>query len=131
MPSTRKRAQLGRLLLRVATALLLAIHGWFRLLEGTVGVFGEWLSSQGIPAGSAVAATITALEILGTPLLALGHFLRPLAAIYAAYLIAGIIMVHGPEGWFVVGGGRNGAEYSFLLVVCLTSIAMMHDAPTA
>ena len=28
----------------------------------------------------------------------------------------GIILVHLREGWFVVGGGRNGVEYSVLLV---------------
>ena len=31
-------------------------------------------------------------------------------------------MVHGPEGWFVVGGGRNGVEFSVLLICCLVSL---------
>ena len=30
------------------------------------------------------------------------------------------------EGWFVVGGGRNGVEYSVLLLVCL--VALVFDA---
>lgn len=34
----------------------------------------------------------------------------------------GIVLVHYQEGWFVVGGGRNGMEYNFLLICVLISI---------
>jgi putative oxidoreductase len=34
----------------------------------------------------------------------------------------GIIMVHYPEGWFVVGAGRNGVEFNFLLIFTLVTI---------
>ena len=34
-----------------------------------------------------------------------------------------MILVHLPAGWFVVGGGRNGMEYSVLLIVALLGIA--------
>jgi putative oxidoreductase len=37
-------------------------------------------------------------------------------------LIAGIIMIHGREGWFVVGGGRNGMEFNFLLIFALLTL---------
>ncbi len=33
--------------------------------------------------------------------------------------IMGIIMVHYSEGWFVVGGGRNGVEFNILLISVL------------
>ena len=33
--------------------------------------------------------------------------------------LAGIVLVHAPAGWFVVGLGRNGMEYSVLLIACL------------
>jgi len=49
-----------------------------------------------------------------TSLAALGH---------AAILTLGMILVHWPEGWFVVGGGRNGMEYSVLLIISLLAIA--------
>ena len=32
-------------------------------------------------------------------------------------------MVHWKEGWFVVGAGRNGMEYSALLIASLLAIA--------
>ena len=34
----------------------------------------------------------------------------------------GIIMIHFQEGWFVVGGGRNGMEFNFLLIFVLVAI---------
>jgi putative oxidoreductase len=37
-------------------------------------------------------------------------------------LIAGIFMIHLKEGWFVVGGGRNGVEFNFLLIMSLLTI---------
>ena len=37
-------------------------------------------------------------------------------------LIAGIATVHFKEGWYVVGGGRNGWEYNFLLIIALLTI---------
>lgn len=35
----------------------------------------------------------------------------------------GIILVHRYDGWFVVGGGRNGMEYSVLLISSLFIVA--------
>lgn len=31
-------------------------------------------------------------------------------------------MIHFKEGWFVVGNGRNGMEFNFLLVAALLTI---------
>lgn len=109
--------------LRVAVAALLAVHGWARLLNDAVAPFGGFLDAAGIPAGLAVAWGVTALEIAGTPLLAAGQLAQPLAVAYAVVYTAGIALVHAPAGWFVVGLGRNGMEYSVLLIVCLGLIA--------
>lgn len=43
----------------------------------------------------------------------------------------GIVLVHAPEGWFVVGLGRNGMEYSVLLIVCLLSLAYQDMSKTS
>ena len=120
------RSEIGWHVLRITLAILLAAHGWVRLLGGGVEPFGEWLTSQGIPAGFAIAATITALEIVGTILLALRKLVLPLTLAYACIYAVGIVMVHAPEGWFVVGRGRNGAEYSVLLIVTLLCVGLQH-----
>lgn len=113
--------------LRVVVAILLAIHGWSRFLAEAVAPFGTWLAEQGLLAGLVIAIVITALEILATPILALGILVRPLCAIFAIIYAVGAVMVHAPAGWFVVGLGRNGMEYSVLLIVCLMVIALGHQ----
>ena len=114
------------LLLRVCLSALIAAHGWARFHAAAIVPFGVWLDSQGVPFGAAIAYAITALEIIGTPLLALGYFVLPLCAAYAAIYLAGIVLVHAPEGWFVVGLGRNGMEYSVLLIVCLICVGFQY-----
>ena len=112
-------------LLRVALAGLLAAHGWARWHAGAVTPFGHWLDSQGVPFGMAVAVAVTAYEILGTPLLAWGRwFLLPITLLYAFIYTVGLFMVHATAGWFVVGLGRNGMEYSVLLIVCLLCVGL-------
>lgn len=110
--------------LRVGVAILLFIHGAFRASTGGVAGFGEWLSSLGLPAGIAWAWSVTLIELLATPLLAAGKFVIPIASYLAFQLILGVALVHFPEGWFVVGGGRNGMEYSVLLVLSLVVIVL-------
>ena len=114
----------ARTLLRVTVALLLFIHGAYRLLVHGVPDFGGFLASKGFPFGVALAGAITAFELAGGTLLAWGRLVRPVACGFMANLLAGILLVHGREGWFVVGGGRNGVEYSVLLIACLASLCL-------
>ncbi len=109
-------------LLRVVVSIIIATHGWHRLLEGSTGLFAEWLASQGIPLAIVVAWFVTLTEVVGSPLLALGILRRPLAATYILIYLCGLFMAHLPSGWFVVGAGRNGIEYSTLLITTLIFI---------
>jgi putative oxidoreductase len=112
------------IVLRCLVGLHLFLHGLTRLTgDGYVAGFGSFLSGSGIPGGLALAWAITLFEVVGTPLLALGWQQRWIALGFAAELAAGIVMVHAKEGWFVVGDGRNGAEYSVLLIGVLLAIA--------
>jgi putative oxidoreductase len=111
-------------LLRVGTAILLLIHGVARARLGIVDDFGVALEAWGFPAGLALAWAITVVEIAGGAMLAAGYFVRPLAGWFAFQLAMGIYLIHGPAGWFVVGAGRNGMEYSVLLILCLVVIIM-------
>jgi len=126
LDSPESRSALGWTVLRLAVAGIIAIHGWVRLLDGGVVPFGDWLSSQGLPAGLAIASAITAIEILGTPFLAARRFVLPLTLSYASLYAVGIVMIHAKAGWFVVGKGRNGAEFSVLLIVALLCIGLQH-----
>lgn len=123
-PSSRDR--IAWTVLRVILALLIAAHGWVRFLDGGVVPFGAWLDAQGLPFGVAIAAAITAIEILGTPVFATGRLAWPLSLVFSAIYAVGIALVHAPAGWFVVGAGRNGAEYSVLLIVALLCVGWQH-----
>jgi putative oxidoreductase len=126
MPSATTRAvRWGATLLRGAVASVFVIHGVTRTVLGTVGHFGVFLSNSGLPFGTAVAWLLTIVEILGGVAFALGAAVRPLAIWFAVQMCVGILLVHGKEGWFVVGAGRNGAEYSVLIVACLTAVALI------
>lgn len=109
--------------LRIAVAVLLIIHGIARAWLGIVDDFSGFLDSLGFPLGGVIAWLITVVEIVGGLALAAGFFVRPLAIWFAVELLAGIALVHASEGWFVVGAGRNGMEYSVLLIVVLVLLA--------
>ena len=121
---TRKSSPRSIALVRIATGIVLGLHGWSRLLSGGYEGFGGYLLSQGIPLPSAVALGITLFEIVGSLLLVSRRLVIPAAIGHALILAGGIVMVHGPEGWFVVGAGRNGVEFSVLLLACLAAVVV-------
>lgn len=119
-----QRAAVGLLVLRLVLAGLIAAHGWARWYHGGVAPFGQWLDGLGFPFGMAIAIGVTVIEIVGTPVYALGRLLLPLSLAYSAIYLTGIVLVHAPAGWFVVGLGRNGMEYSVLLIACLLIVGL-------
>ena len=108
------------LIIRIAAAGNLFIHGMYRLLSGSVYFFEEYLQGVGFP--PYVAFAITFFEIIASVLILANRWVRILSICFIAELVAGIIMVHAREGWFVVGGGRNGMEYSVLLILCFAAL---------
>lgn len=110
--------------IRIAVAVLLGVHGNSRAWKGAVSGFGEFLSSQGFPFGLGIAWAITIFEIVGVLVLAQGRWARAVVPGFIGILLGGIVLVHAREGWFVVGGGTNGVEYSVLLIASLITIGL-------
>ncbi len=108
---------------RVVLAAMMFIHGAARVSAGTVGGFGEYLGAQGFPLGFYLAWAITLSELIGGVLLAVGFYSWIIALVFAAKLIVGIYLIHWAEGWFVVGAGRNGMEFSVVLILSLLAVA--------
>ncbi|HSR52468.1 MAG TPA: DoxX family protein [Acidobacteriota bacterium] len=108
--------------LRMVVAALLLIHGVARMALGLVDDFGVFLAAVGFPLAYALAWAVTVIEIVGSLVLGLGWHVRILGLYFAAQLLAGIVLVHASEGWFVVGAGRNGVEYSVLLIAVLLAV---------
>ena len=78
------------------------------------------------PFGVAIAWAIKISHVVCAVLLLLNKYIVAAGTITIIILIAGIVMVHYPEGWFVVGGGRNGMEYNFLLIAVIVSLMLPH-----
>jgi putative oxidoreductase len=111
---------------RAALAVIIGAHGWARWLAGGVPPFGGFLDSLGLPGGIYWAGMVTALEVVGSLLLLVGRWVAPLAVVFSFVYLLGIITVHAREGWFVVGLGRNGSEFSVLIIVALLALALQH-----
>lgn len=119
------RGEFALAAVRIMVAILLFIHGLSRLIHDGVVPFGGWLDTQGFPFGLGIAWFVTGYELVAAPLLAIGlrRWVTPICVVFIAIYSFGIWLVHWPAGWFVVGAGRNGMEYSVLLIVCLAAIA--------
>ncbi len=111
---------------RIAVALIMFVHGVGRIYLGIVGGFGEFLTLNGFPLGFYLAWAITIFEIVGSISIAIGFYVAPLAIIFALHLLCGIYLVHLKDGWFVVGAGRNGVEFSVLLIASFITLAISH-----
>lgn len=123
--STTQR--LGSILVRVVVAVMLAVHGIARVRLQLVDEFGVFLGGYSfVPAPQVMAWVITIMEIVGGAALALGLFVVLLCGWFAVQLAVGIVLVHAQAGWFVVGAGQNGMEYSVMLMTCLAAVALLH-----
>ncbi|TBX70021.1 DoxX family protein [Flavobacterium silvisoli] len=112
-------------ILRIALAVIFlshSLHGIFT--NNDVNDFGNlFLNKIGFaPFGNLIAWSVVILQIITSFLLIINRYCKTACAINIFILTAGILTVHLREGWFVVGGGRNGMEFSFLLICVLLSI---------
>ena len=124
-----QRQNYALVFLRIFLAATMIVHAVARIYANGVAPFGEFLTVSGFPFGLYLAWAITIFEIVSGIALAIGYYVPILAVIFALHLITGIVLVHAQDGWFVVGLGRNGAEYSVLLIVSFLVTAFSHKEP--
>lgn len=121
----------GLELVRLATALIVAVHPLHGLWSGgdwgaDVTGFGAFLSSQGLPLGVLLAWGTILLQLAAVVALLVRRLVVPACLALLLVLGAGVVLIHAHEGWFVVGAGRNGMEFSVLLMACLAGILVAH-----
>ncbi len=114
----------GNLLLRIAVVVILLTHSVFGIFNNGINDFGNlFLNQIGFaPFGVIIAWSIKLSHIVAAILLLLNKYVKLAGFVTIFVLIMGIVLVHFQEGWFVVGGGRNGVEYNFLLICVLLAI---------
>jgi putative oxidoreductase len=111
-------------LLKLTLAVTMLAHSVPVMINGGVNAFGRsFLDPAGFaPFGLPLAWAIKLSHVAMAAALVSGRFLKPLGWITISVLVGGIIMVHGREGWFVVGGGRNGVEFNVLLIAAFLTV---------
>lgn len=111
-------------LLRATSAIILLMHSIPAIFNNGVNDFGRYyLNEVGFdPMGIPLAWAIKLSHVAAAICLLVNKYIRWAAVITILILIAGIIMVHYKEGWYVVGGGRNGMEFNFLFITVLITI---------
>lgn len=109
---------LGLAILRVVVGVIFIAHGAPKLfggMEGTAGFFG----SIGIPLPLVAAWGVALLEFAGGLALVGGLLVTPVSLLLAIHMLAGIILVHAPNGFYVIGPGSGGIEFNLLLLASL------------
>jgi putative oxidoreductase len=111
-------------LLRIAVAIILIMHSVPGMLNNGVNDFGKlYLNEIGFaPIGVPLAWAIKISHVVVALCLVFEKYVKSACIITILILIAGIVMLHMKEGWFVVGGGRNGVEFNFLMIMVLLTI---------
>jgi len=114
-------------LLRLGVATIFLSHSLHGIFTGNdVNDFGNlFLNKIGFsPFGVFIAWGVVISQIITSLLLIANKVVRISCIINIVILIFGIITVHFTEGWYVVGAGRNGMEFSFILIVVLVAIVI-------
>ena len=111
-------------LLRLAVAIILLAHGIPGMLDGSINDFGNlYLNPNGFaPLGVPIAWAVKLSHVVAAFCLLFEKYMKLASIITVFILLVGIIMIHIKEGWFVVGGGRNGMEFNFLLIFVILAI---------
>lgn len=110
--------------LRIALIIVFLMHSVPGMFNNGINDFGNlYLNHIGFaPFGLPLAWAIKLSHIAVSFSLLTDKYLKLTSFITIIVLLVGIFMVHLPDGWFVVGGGRNGIEFNFLLIMTLLSV---------
>ncbi|MES2649321.1 MAG: DoxX family protein [Bacteroidota bacterium] len=111
-------------LLRFPVAIILLMHSVPGIFNNGINDFGNlYLNTIGFaPFGLYIAWAIKLSHIVCAICLLLDKYVKWAAITTILILLTGIFLVHLKDGWFVVGGGRNGVEFNFLLIFVLFAI---------
>lgn len=113
-----------RFLLRFPVIVILLVHSITGMFNNGINDFGNlYLNQIGFsPVGVPLAWAIKLSHVFCAICLVLNRYVMVSCILNIFILLMGIILIHLKEGWFVVGGGRNGIEFNFLLIFVLLAI---------
>jgi putative oxidoreductase len=111
-------------LLRLAIAIILLMHSVPGMFNNGINDFGNmYLNQIGFaPVGLPLAWMVKLSHVVSAGCLLFEKYVKWASIVTILILLTGIVLIHYEEGWFVVGGGRNGLEFNFLLIFALLTI---------
>lgn len=119
---------LGLAALRVVVGVTFIAHGAPKLFRGGVGDLARMLADLGIPLPEAAAWAVSLLEFTGGLALVIGLLVTPFALALGVHMAAGILLVHAPAGWHVVGPlaqhPPGGVELNAVLLAALFALVL-------
>lgn len=113
--------ELGLAMLRIVLGVIFVAHGYPKIAGGVAGT-AQFFGQLGIPLAGFFAWVITLLEFFGGIALVIGFLVTPIALLLAFHMLVGIVLVHAPNGFYVIGPGQDGIEFSLLLVAGLLGL---------
>jgi putative oxidoreductase len=114
-------------ILRILMGTIFVTHGAARLYYWSIPDFAGFFANKGIPFGLFLAWFVTIGELISGSLLAIGFRIRYFILFHACIIILGVFFVHIHLGWFVVGLGGGGVEYSLLILAVLSVLYSKAD----
>ncbi|MGO4550338.1 DoxX family protein [Lysobacter sp. 2RAF19] len=119
-----RRGRVAIDVLKLAVCAIIFTHGVHRYLYGEIVPLGNVLAQMGFPFAQVQAQLINLAETGGTLLIALGLFVRSMCAVLILIFITGIVLFHWQAGFFIVGPGEGGWEFSALLIASFAAVAI-------
>jgi putative oxidoreductase len=111
-------------LIKLVVCAIIFTHGVHRYLYGEIGPLSDALAHFGFPFPSAQAQLVNLAETGGVLLIALGILVRTMCAVLVVIFATGIALIHWQLGFFIIGPGDGGWEFSALLIACFIAVAL-------
>lgn len=116
--------ELGLAILRVVLGVIFIAHGYPKIAGGVAGT-GEFFGQLGIPLAGFFAWVVTLLEVFGGVALVIGFLVTPVSLLLSFHMLVGIVLVHAPNGFYVIGPGQGGIEFSLILIAGLLTLVLV------
>lgn len=121
-PSTRLSDDLGKLLLRVALAVLILFHGVAKIIGG-IGPITGMLAKVGVPA--AFSYLVYAGEVIAPLMILFGVWTRLAALIVAINMVVAVLLVHTGEFFTLTRTGGWALELQGMFFIAAVAIALL------
>lgn len=124
MRSDGANPPVGLAILRVVIGVVFVAHGAPKLFGGGVEGLAGMLGNLGVPMAGGAAWIVTLLEFFGGLALIVGFLVLPVALLLSFHMLMGIVLVHAPNGFFVIGPGQGGIEFNLVLIAGLLTLML-------